>query len=410
IPIEMHKDENIYVPELIFGHLLTSSNYDDNEKKVTGGRNGYGAKLTNIFSTEFIVETTDTTVKKKYRQVFKDNMSVKQNAKLTLYSKKEEYTEITFKPDLAKFGLTELTDDIIALLKKRVFDMAGCVKNVKVFLNDERLKIKNFKEYIQKYLPPPPNPSEDSTARPPDVIHEQVNERWEVGFTPSQEGQFQQVSFVNSIATTKGGTHVNHVIDQLVTRIMETVKKKQKDAKLKPFQVKNHISIYINCLIENPSFTSQTKEFMSLKEKSFGSSCTLSENFINKVLKSVIITDIIEEVKQKQDKELKKTDGAKKSSVLSIEKLEDAGNAGGKFAQNCTLILTEGDSAKSLAVAGISVVGRKNFGVFPLRGKLLNVRDASHTSIMSNEEIQNIKKILGLQHNKQYTSTKDLRY
>ncbi|RIB16059.1 DNA topoisomerase II [Gigaspora rosea] len=410
IPIEMHKDENIYVPELIFGHLLTSSNYDDNEKKVTGGRNGYGAKLTNIFSTEFIVETTDTTAKKKYRQVFKDNMSVKQNAKLTSYSKKEEYTEITFKPDLAKFGLTELTDDIIALLKKRVFDMAGCSKNVKVFLNDERLKIRNFKEYIQKYLPPPPNPSEDSTTKSPDVIHEQVNERWEVGFTPSQEGQFQQVSFVNSIATTKGGTHVNHVVDQLVTRIMETVKKKQKDAKLKPFQIKNHISIYINCLIENPSFTSQTKEFMSLKEKSFGSSCTLSENFINKVLKSVIITDIIEEVKQKQDKELKKTDGAKKSSVLSIEKLEDAGNAGGKFAQNCTLILTEGDSAKSLAVAGISVVGRKNFGVFPLRGKLLNVRDASHTSIMSNEEIQNIKKILGLQHNKQYTSTKDLRY
>ncbi|CAG8790354.1 1764_t:CDS:1, partial [Cetraspora pellucida] len=179
-----------------------------------------------------------------------------------------------------------------------------------------------------------------------------------------------------------------------------TVKKKHKDAKLKPFQVKNHISVYINCLIENPSFTSQTKEYMSLKEKSFGSSCTLSENFINKVLKSVIITNIIEEVKQKQDRELKKTDGAKRSNVLSIEKLEDAGNAGGKYAQNCTLILTEGDSAKSLAVAGISVVGRKNFGVFPLRGKLLNVRDASHSSIMSNEEIQNIKKILGLQHNK----------
>ncbi|CAG8582278.1 18254_t:CDS:2, partial [Racocetra fulgida] len=409
IPIEIHKEEQVYVPELIFGHLLTSSNYDDNEKKVTGGRNGYGAKLTNIFSTEFTVETTDTNAKKRYRQTFKDNMSVKQNPKVTSYSKKEEYTEISFKPDLAKFGLTELTDDIVALLKKRVFDMAGCVKNVKVFLNDERLKIRNFKEYIQKYLPPP-NPSEDSVSKSPDIIHEQVNERWEVGFTPSQEGQFQQVSFVNSIATTKGGTHVNHVIDQLVTRIVETVKKKQKDAKLKPFQVKNHISIYINCLIENPSFTSQTKEYMSLKEKSFGSSCTLSENFINKVLKSVIITDIIEEVKQKQDRELKKTDGAKRSNVLSIEKLEDAGNAGGKYAQNCTLILTEGDSAKSLAVAGISVVGRKNFGVFPLRGKLLNVRDASHSSIMSNEEIQNIKKILGLQHNKQYTSTKDLRY
>ncbi|CAG8655362.1 8618_t:CDS:2, partial [Scutellospora calospora] len=161
IPIEMHKEENVYVPELIFGHLLTSSNYNDSEKKVTGGRNGYGAKLTNIFSTEFIVETTDTTVKKKYRQIFKKNMSIKENPKLTSYSKKEEYTEITFKPDLEKFGLSELTDDIIGLLKKRVFDMAGCCKNVKVILNDERIKIRNFKEYIQKYLPPP-NTSEDS--------------------------------------------------------------------------------------------------------------------------------------------------------------------------------------------------------------------------------------------------------
>ena len=53
----MHEKEVVYVPEMIFGMLLTSSNYNDLEKKVTGGRNGYGAKLANIFSTEFTVET-----------------------------------------------------------------------------------------------------------------------------------------------------------------------------------------------------------------------------------------------------------------------------------------------------------------------------------------------------------------
>lgn len=96
--------------------------------------------------------------------------------------------------------------------------------------------------------------------------------------------------------------------------------------------------------------------------------------------------------------------------LKGLPKLSDANNAGTRNASNCTLILTEGDSAKSLAVAGLSVIGRDNYGVFPLRGKLLNVREAKHDQIMKNEEIQNIKKILGLQHNKDYRDTKDLRY
>lgn len=69
VPVEIHQEEKVYVPELIFGHLLTSSNYNDNEKKTTGGRNGYGAKLTNIFSTEFVIETADGKRQKKYKQV-----------------------------------------------------------------------------------------------------------------------------------------------------------------------------------------------------------------------------------------------------------------------------------------------------------------------------------------------------
>lgn len=96
--------------------------------------------------------------------------------------------------------------------------------------------------------------------------------------------------------------------------------------------------------------------------------------------------------------------------LKGLPKLADANNAGTRKAADCTLILTEGDSAKSLAIAGLSVIGRDNYGVFPLRGKLLNVRDAKHDQIMKNEEIQNIKKILGLQHNKDYRDTKDLRY
>jgi DNA topoisomerase-2 len=408
IPIEIHKEENIYVPELIFGHLLTSSNYNDNEKKVTGGRNGYGAKLTNIFSTEFIVETVDSSAGKKYRQVFKDNMSVKEPPKISSYSKKEEYTMITFKPDFQKFNMSnELDDDIVALLKKRVYDLAGCVKNVKVFLNGERLKIKNFKEYALMYL----SGTDDFVDLKPSIIYEVVNSRWEIAFVPSPEGSFQQISFVNSIATTKGGTHVNYVADQIVEKLMVAVTKKTKDAKIiKKNQIKNHMWLFINCLIENATFDSQTKEHLTLKASSFGSKCNPSDTYYNALLKSNVIESILDDVKHKQSKELKKTDGKKTGRITGIAKLDDANNAGGKKCQDCTLILTEGDSAKALAVAGFSIVGRDNYGVFPLRGKLLNVRDGTHNQIMNNAEIQHIKQILGLKQGKVYTSTGELRY
>lgn len=169
--------------------------------------------------------------------------------------------------------------------------------------------------------------------------------------------------------------------------------------------------IFVNALIENPSFDSQTKETLTLKASAFGSKCELTEDFIKKVAKSGIVENVLAFAKFKQDQAMKKTDGAKRSRIGGIAKLDDANWAGGRNASQCTLILTEGDSAKSMAVSGIGAIqGRDRFGIFPLRGKLLNVREASHDQIMKNTEIQNIKQILGLKHNHNYTSTDSLRY
>ncbi|KAI9012860.1 DNA topoisomerase [Gaertneriomyces semiglobifer] len=407
IPIEMHAKEGVYVPELIFGHLLTSSNYDDNEKKITGGRNGYGAKLCNIFSTEFTVETADSKSGRKFVQTHFDNMSRKSTPKITNNAKGEEYTKITFKPDLKRFGMTSIDDDFEALAKKRAYDMAGCIRGVKVYLNDVRIKVKDFKDYAEMYVN---SGSSTGLVGKPTIIYERPNERWEVAFTLS-DGQFQQVSFVNSICTMKGGTHVNHVADQLVNNLIEAVKKKdKKGVPLKPFQAKNHLWIFVNCYIENPAFDSQTKENMTLRQSSFGSKCAISDDFIKKVVKSGVVDNILSFAKFKQDQLLKKTDGTKRARITGLAKLDDANNAGTRNAHKCTLILTEGDSAKALAISGLSVVGRDNFGVFPLRGKLLNVREASHTQITNNAEINAIKQILGLQHGKVYKSTEGLRY
>ncbi|CAI9769727.1 unnamed protein product [Fraxinus pennsylvanica] len=397
VPVEIHQEEGVYVPELIFGHLLTSSNYDDQEKKTTGGRNGYGAKLTNIFSTEFIIETADGRRQKKYKQVFSCNMGNKSQPVISKCKEGENWTKVTFKPDLAKFNMTHLEDDVLALMKKRVVDMAGCLgKTVKVELNGEDIRVKSFGEYCNLYL--------KSAFR----MEEKVD-RWEVCVSLS-EGQFQQVSFVNSISTIKGGTHVDYVTNQIANHLAEYVNKKKKNANLKSHSVKNHLWVFVNCLIDNPAFDSQTKETLTLRQKSFGSECRLSDKFLSKVANSEIVNSIMEWADFKEKKDLKKTDGTKSKRIAGLTKLADANAAGGKNSEKCTLILTEGDSAATLAIAGLSVVGRDNYGVFPLRGKLLNVRDASTKQINDNAEIQNIKKILGLQHGKQYDNIKSLRY
>ena len=412
IPIEIHAVEKIYVPELIFGHLLTSSNYDDDEQKVTGGRNGYGAKLCNVYSTEFTVETVDSKAGKKYKQVWTDNMSKMQKAKISSHSGKD-YTMITFKPDFSKFGMSEIDDDFEAIVKKRTYDMAGTCKGVRVFLDGERVKTANFKQYMEMYtkaISAENNPAEDAPPKEAQVIlTDNPNERWEVGFAVS-DGAFQQVSFVNSIATTSGGTHVNYIADQIIEKLLAIVKKKNKGGvALKPAQIKNHIFLFVNCLIVNPAFTSQTKEQLTTKASQFGSKCTVSEKFLKDIAKTEAVDNILHFAQRKADQVLKKSDGNRRTR-MNNSKLTDANKAGTKQGRECTLILTEGDSAALLALAGRAVVDPDRIGVFPLRGKLLNVRDASVDSISNNQEIQNIKKFMGLQHKKHYDDVSSLRY
>ena len=300
IPIEMHATEKIWIPELIFGQLLTSSNYDDDEAKVTGGRNGYGAKLANIYSTEFTVETASAKKHTQYKQTFRNNMSVKEKPQIDYEYEGKDYTKITFKPDLVRFNMTEFDPDTVSLLQKRVYDMAGVTHGVNVSLNGKAIKLKDFKAYVEMYTQAEEvqgptaktkkKPNELAGADPiaeaaalakQTVIYEKFGDRWEVAFAIS-EGQFTQVSFCNSIATTKGGTHVTYIADQIVAGVIDLVKKKNKAVPVKPMQIKHHISIYVNCLIENPAFDSQTKENMTLGVKKFGSSCKLSEAFLKK--------------------------------------------------------------------------------------------------------------------------------
>lgn len=442
IPVEIHSEHNVYIPELVFGHLMTGENFEDTEKRVVGGRNGYGAKLANIFSTEFSVETNDSKSGYRYKQTWTKNMSVKGEPTLKSASGKD-FTCVTFTPDYARFGMSDgLDKDTISLLKKRVYDVAGVTdKSVKVSLDGTALKVSNFDQYIDLYLPKDvkeeaeANDDEEdddysdddygsgkkkkaakkkTKSGPVRKIYERVNERWEICIAPSPDGQMQQVSFVNGICTMKGGQHVNFVADQVATLLQPFLKKKGKGSDFKPHQIKSQLWIFVNCLIENPAFDSQTKESLTTRHPKFGPKKFLpqiSDKSIKQIEKTPIVDNILYWAKAKEMRELsRKAGGTKKSKIKDVDKLDDANNAGTRLSDKCTLILTEGDSAKTLAISGLSVVGRDNYGVFPLRGKLLNVREASHSQIMKNEEIQNIMKIMGLSPGKTYTDTKGLRY
>lgn len=409
IPVKLHPKHGVYIPELIFGSLNSGSNFDDDTTKVTGGRHGLGAKLTNILSTEFKVDTSSTLTGKRFEQTFRRNMTERDKPRIRK-ALKRDYTCVTFRPDFARFGgLRGFDTDTLALFKKRVYDIAGCNSDLNVSLNGKLIKISSFKQYAMLYYPPGAAPKPVPLLQQHDT---QGRCRWEVIVLPSRSGtEFEQVSFVNAIHTSRGGRHVTHVLSPVLKYLHEKAKQKYRTLAVKPAHVRNRVCVFINALINNPEFDSQTKETLRSVVRDFGTTFTPDKEFLARILKTNVLDGIGLAALEKAQQQLNKTSGKKRKRV-NVPKLVDANEAGGRNAAKCTLILTEGDSAKALALAGLAVTrgGADYYGVFPLRGKLLNVRDASMSKIASNAEVNAINTIMGLQMGHKYTSVATLRY
>ncbi len=397
IPVEEHPTHKILVPSMIFGELLTSSNYNDDEARTTGGRNGYGSKLCNIFATRFIVEVDDAKRGKRFKQEWTDNMLNVGKAEVTkLPAKTKSSVKVTFYPDFKRFGIKSLKNDHEPLFHRRSIDIAGTSNNkLKVFFNDKKVEVNNFKSYIEMYYPTESN----------ELYFDSPTDRWTVGVLYKPDAGGEVVSFVNSINTYRGGTHCLHVTDNLIKLLInDYIKKKDKDIKVTPVLLKENLIFFINSVIINPAFSSQTKDTLTSKIDKFGSKYEPTPAFMKKLAKCGIVEQVIELAKFKENAGLKKTDGKKQVKIAGIPKLEDANKAGTKESGKCTLILTEGDSAKATAMAGLGVVGRDYWGVFPLKGKLLNVREAGAAQLLANEEIKHLKMIMGLKQGEDYSS------
>ena len=399
IDVVQHPEYKTWVPELIFGHLRTSTNYNKEEKKIVGGKNGFGFKLVLIWSTYGQIETVDHIRGLKYTQEFKDNLDTICSPKITKASKAKPYTKITFKPDYQRLGINGLTPDLISLLKKRVYDISAITdKTIKVKYNSALIPTKNFEQYINLYI------GEKGVAP---RVYEEANDRWEyaVALTPTNE--FIQVSFVNGIYTSKGGKHVEYILNQITKKLGEYIEKKKK-VKVNPNSIKEQLILFLRCDIENPAFDSQTKDFMNTPSSKFGSKCDVSDKFIEKVAKMGVMDAALQITEVKDNKAAKKTDGTKSKSIRGIPKLDDANWAGTDKSKDCMIIFCEGDSAKTGVISGLSSEDRNTIGVYPLKGKVMNVRGEAAKKVSENKEITEIKKILGLETGKEYTNIEEV--
>jgi DNA topoisomerase-2 len=386
IPVVKHTEHKEWIPEMIFSNLKAGSNFDDTEERTGAGTNGVGSTLTNIYSKEFTVSTCDG--KNHYTQTFSNNMRKRTTAKIKKSTK--GFTEINYLVDFDKFELKGIDDDHFKMLEKRVYDIAGCNTNLKVYFNGKLINFKAFEDYIKLYTP--------------DFFYESKKDKtWSLGIALSENG-FQQVSFANSTDTYDGGTHVEYVMKQIQVALIEYFQKKHK-VEVKPNELRNHMFLFLDSTIINPSFSSQTKEKLITEVKEFGSTFEVPTKLIQSILKSEIVNSILDWIQQKKNAEDSKLqrDLNKKLSKIKVEKLIDAK---GKDRWKCSIGLFEGDSAIS---AFRKYRTPETMGAFALKGKFVNVSEMTNQKLVQNDEVVNLMAAIGLKLG-QTIDLKNLRY
>lgn len=447
IPVEQspHRPDKL-VPDLIFGELRSSSNYDQEVIRMGAGRNGFGAKLVNIFSNEFIVKIGDNKNKKLYTGVWKNHMDEGPNSVVEPYDVDEGFVEIKWKLDFERFGLRFYTDDAFFLFSRYVADFSLTCK-VPVSFNGTELDLRNIRDYASLYWSP-----EDCAKA---LIHHEWpghNKENENGICPLKTKDMSRreemivqavksehipimeillldtpdegvcLSYVNGLLTIDGGIHVKEVFNAIyskITQFLETNDKRKKvkeepgmkTPKITTEDVKKHVSIIINCRLPDPKYTSQSKTSVASPKPHV----VIPEHIAKIMGNWNLIARLYAALEAKMFNVLKKSNGGK-SKHINIDAGEDANEAGTENSHKCILYIVEGKSASSYPKKRIdfSITGDKNThgkdygGYYPLRGKIINVKKAPIVQVAENKEIQAIKKILGLVEGVDYSLPENL--
>ncbi|CCV02464.1 DNA topoisomerase II [Armadillidium vulgare iridescent virus] len=423
--ISISKNENnegLYNHELVFGRLRSSSNYDDTISRETSGKNGLGVKCTNILSTSFQVTGVDPVNKKKLVQRWSENMKKTDGPKITASTSKSGYTEVEYWPEFKRLSVeNKYSEDILGVLRKHILDVAmiASADGVSVYLKEGdkpelKVSIKKFLDYTKLFLGPPTNSNEIISTTTPDGKSELI-----VVFTESKK---KSVSFVNGLCTRDGGQHVDGWVKPFTSQLLELLNKKKSSYKLTSKDILSNFRFFVKSIVDKPQFDSQNKNKLKFPTLKY----VVPDNIIKKVSKWESVQKLREKVllrfEKNKDVEIIKTlNDKRKRPKVSVKEYDPANSAGTSRSSKCTLIVCEGLSAKTYAVAGIGTgisfntsktqtnevkKGREWFGILPLRGKFLNVRNASNEKMAQNAVVTDLVNAMGLTFKMDYSSEK----
>lgn len=399
IPVVKHKEAGVYVPEMIFGRMRTSSNYNDDEDRSGVGTNGVGSSLTNIFSSYFAVRTSDG--KKEWRGAWKNNMSEFFSEEVNKSSKKEHGTVVTFKLDFSRFeGVTELTREFKDIILTRCINAAAANPGLKVSYKDDYIvgeyTFNDFKSYIEMYR---------NYLTLNDCIEYKDNDK-NVYVYP--DGAIN-VGFVNGALCSKG-THIKALHQFINTNISEFLKKKDKIDVL-PRQVDGNYSMFCDLTISNPSYDSQTKECLTTPVEKFykdeNKKFEVSQKFLDQVVKSDIVDNVRDWYKKKCEAEDQRTlRKLNKEASKGLRRSDKYVTCSSKKKTNKQLWIYEGDSA----ARGLRI-GRdpETQAGYVMRGVPPNSLDMSPLQIMKNDVFNDLITILGLKFGDDF-DVKDLKF
>ena len=402
IPIVKHKEAGVYVPEFIFGRLRTSSNYDDSEDRNVIGTNGVGSALCNVFSTYFEIESADG--KNKFHRSWSNNMETLNNdLKITKCGKRTHYTQTRFKLDFSRFDtkLKTFDDDFINIIHKRCIDAAAANPGLNVIFNngkeDIEWKFKKLDEYIDLY---------SNILNIADKIPFE-NDLCTAWIFPDSS---VDVGFVNGAECSKG-THMRALRNEINQAVVEFITKKDKIKDLTTRGVDNKYSVFININVSNPSYDSQTKDTLTTPIEKFSKDekikWEVNEKFLNKIIKSEIVSLVKDWYKQKtaaeDEKALRKINRETNKGLKRPDKYITCSSRKKNERQ---LWIFEGDSAKSGLRGGRNP--ETQAGLI-MRGVPLNCYGMTPVQIMKNEVFNDIVTVLGLKWGKEF-NVNDLNF
>ena len=388
-------EQGVIIPSMIFGNLLSGSNFDDTNRQSIGTF-GIGSTICNIFSDLFEVECYDPIEGLKFKQTWENQMTKTKGPIIKKIKKvPKKLTSVFFKPCMQTIFKEAKWENLKTILITRLHQIQSTInKKINIYIDNKRLPSGSFEKYIKLFGKK--------------YSHQKVNESFEMAVSTSTNDTFMHSAFVNNQYTSDpSSSHTRYVTNVVKKAVQESIKSKIKDSNVSLNTIESKLHIFVNMTLKNPKFSSQTK--VKLTNKISSKEYPLDQKRIVALLKKQgIIDEIIEEMKKNSIENMSKKLSSKKSRNVNVEGLIDANFAGTSKSKDCTLFLTEGKSALGSVKVGLSVVGREMFGAIALKGKIINVSKSSVAQITRNKEINDIIKILGLDMKKTYKTKEEI--